>query len=246
MDPDYDYRKSHLSNNKAISYHKQFETNPYRAMIWRIEQSVLDEVFAASFPSVPVRHLDVACGSGRLLRHFADRCVESVGLDISRPMLQLARQHSPHSELLFGDITQGQILGDRVFDLITAFRFFPNAQDDLRLAAISAIASHLAPGGCLVFNNHKNQSSCIYRIGRTLRRGRQHSMSTGEVMSLLHGSGLDLARTYHIGIIPSTEKYRLLPTPVLEAAERRLSRYPTLRGWAFNHLFVCRANSGST
>lgn len=41
--------------------------------------------------------LDLCCGTGQLARHFLDRGYRVIGLDLSEPMLELARQNAgPH------------------------------------------------------------------------------------------------------------------------------------------------------
>jgi SAM-dependent methyltransferase len=70
---------------------------------------------------------------------------------------------------VLGDLTRDDLkLGQ--FDLVTAFRFFGNAQDDLREAALQAIHRSLRPGGYLILDNHRNPYT-LNRIGRSMFAG---------------------------------------------------------------------------
>ena len=51
-----DYRSSHLGNDKARSYHQQFQNNRYRAMIWDKEKIILNEIVKKNFLDNGVGH----------------------------------------------------------------------------------------------------------------------------------------------------------------------------------------------
>ncbi len=57
---------------RGRDYHETFspEVNPYRAMVWRLEQRVLDRILQDHLRSEKIAHLDFACGTGRILGHF--------------------------------------------------------------------------------------------------------------------------------------------------------------------------------
>lgn len=235
-----DYRNSHLGAGKAASYHQQFSRNPYRAMMWRLERRLLDSIVATNFDRAPT-HLDFACGTGRVLSHLRSATRDPVGVDVSEGMLDIARAELPGCEFVCGDITANDLLQARKFELITAFRFFPNAQPELRAAAMDALSRHLGEDGILVFNNHKNRSSLVYRLARLLRRGAdRRDMSDGEARALLASAGLEVSEVYHLGAIPSTERVRLLPVALIEWLETRLSGLAVLQGLSSNLIYVCR------
>lgn len=54
--------------------------------------------------------------------------------------------------------------------MVTAFRFFLNAEDTLRRDALSAIHEHLNDGGLLVSNIHMNATSPMGLVCRFLNR----------------------------------------------------------------------------
>ena len=142
--------------------------------MWKIEQRILDRVLDQIHgeQATEIAYLDFACGTGRVLAFVSARTVSASGVDISEAMLIVAATSAPKAELISADITLGNSpLAGRVFDLITAFRFFPNAEESLRTEAISALSACLKPGGRLILNNHRSRSSLRQRLGRSVRCG---------------------------------------------------------------------------
>ena len=232
-----DYRESHQDPKKGVEYHEKFTRNPYRSMIWGMEQDVLDEVTGTRLRS-HFDHLDFACGTGRIIEHLQSRAGSSTGVDVSDSMLAVARERLTDCVFINGDITRENLLPGRRFDLVTAFRFFANSQDDLRADAMAALAGLLAADGIIVFNNHKNRWSLIYMLGKLLRR-RQRDMSHADVMRLVRSAGLEILEVRHMAVLPATDKYRLLPVSVIAPLERWLSRRAFLRPVAANNIYVC-------
>jgi predicted TPR repeat methyltransferase len=156
-------------------------------------------------------------------------------------MLEVARSKSHHAEIIEADLTRADALGDRQFDLITAFRFFPNAQNSLRMEAMGVLVRHLAPSGFLVFNNHKNSGSSVRRLSRLLGRANpdEKVMAHQDVVELTNSVGLEISRVYHLGVFPATEKHTLLPEGILHPLEISLSWCGPLRCIARNLIYVC-------
>lgn len=227
---------------RGREYHQTFspEVNPYRAMVWRLEQEALNRVLRDRLASRTVAHLDFACGTGRVLGHLRGKVGSSTGVDVASSMMQVAREVAPGAELIEADLTQRDVLGGRTFDLITAFRFFPNAEPELRQAVFVVLARHLSAHGALVFNNHKNRTGFRRRIARLLRReapGR--TMNHAEVEALVAQAGLRILQVIPLEILPFSERHLPLPVSMLESLERRMSRWSTLAPLAENVLYVC-------
>ena len=241
------YRRSHL--HKGLDYHDTFVAFPYRASIWKLERQILLELVRERFSDRPPRYLDFACGTGRILTWVAPHCRSAVGVDVAASMLDVARGVDSSIELLEADITANDVLGDRVFDLITAFRFFPNAECELRRAALAVLASHLTEGGVLVFNNHKHAGSLRQRVisarrwvqGRTRSLHRSRTMSDEEARRLVAGAGLHIYQVRHLAVLPfSDHKNRTwLPTPAVTWIEHALSRVRMLQPLAQNLVYFC-------
>ena len=233
------YRNSHLAEGYGRSYSRCFEDNPYRSLLWDAEKGFLDDLLGRFFPAAAPRHLDFACGTGRILAYLEGRTARSVGVDLSPTMIEVAREAAVKAEIIQADITVDDVLADSEFDLVTAFRFFPNAEEALRDQAMEAILKHLAPGGLLVFNNHKNLRSTRNRLARLVGRGRTVDPTLGSISEFVGRHGLTIRRIYHVGVLPSSERGLVLPRAILASVEGILSRIPSLRGCAENQVFVC-------
>ncbi len=242
-----DYRKSHLADDKGATYEACFKRNSHRAMIWRIERQVLDSVVRTYFTGQDFRLLDFACGTGRVLCHLESRASESTGVDVSPSMLEETRRKVTSSRVLEGDITQSDVLEGETFDLITAFRFFPNAEAELRRDAMDALVRCLSPDGHLVFNNHKHDRASVVRLARLLGRSnaRDSDMSQLEVSHLVDDAGLEVVKRYHIGVLPVTETHPVFPTSLLYLIEKPLTWFPPMQQFARYHVYVCRKKRGT-
>jgi SAM-dependent methyltransferase len=70
-------------------------------------------------------------------------------------MLEVAREICPNTRFVCADLTQETAdLG--LFDVVTSFRFFGNAQHELRVGALQALNRLLRPDGHLIINSHRN------------------------------------------------------------------------------------------
>jgi SAM-dependent methyltransferase len=231
---------------RGAEYHETFspEVNPYRAMVWRLEQRALNRLLRKHLPSRSINHLDFACGTGRIVEYLIHRVSHTTGVDVSSSMLEVARKVAPAAELIEADLTQNDVLGDRSFDLITAFRFFPNAEPPLRQAVLSALSRHLAPNGVLIFNNHKNRNSLRARIVRLRGRGSVvGTMSHQDVEALLPTAGLRLVEMIPVASLPLSEKHVLLPVGVAESVEKIIGGWSALARVAQDILYVCAPGS---
>ena len=235
-----DYRKSHLRPGKGQSYHAAFSKALYRSMIWQFEKGILDRILAMFYKDFEIHHLDFACGTGRILSYLKDHTSSAVGVDLSSSMLELARKNKGSAEIIEADLTRDDVLGDRKFNLITAFRFFPNAEAVLRMEAMQVLSRHLEGNGYLVFNNHKNTGSTRNRLSRLFGRRGYKGMSMTEVGALLAENHMEIVEIYPLCVFPASEKRRLLPLFLLRLVEALLSNCRPFRNFGENLIFVCR------
>ena len=236
------YTESH--KGKGRDYHESFVTadvKPHRAMLWRLEQRALDRLLQKHLGSTrSLTQLDFACGTGRILAHFQAKVASATGVDVSTSMMEVARQVAPRAELIEADLTKQDVLASRQFNLITAFRFFPNAEPELRQAVMNVLARHLAPGGVLVFNNHKNRNSLPRRVARLLgRESTDSTMTHREVEVLLSGAGLRVVEIVPLASLPFSDNHLVVPVSVLEFVEQRISGVGALAGIAQDLIYVC-------
>jgi len=112
---------------------------------WEEELHVLEAVVAKL---LPVRTLDVACGTGFLTRHLRG---EVVGLDQSERMLRIAREQAPHARFVHGDALLLPFQ-DNAFDRIFASYFYCHLEESDRAAFLTEarrVASELVIVGSL-------------------------------------------------------------------------------------------------
>jgi len=240
------YRDSHLDEGQE--YHDKFFSGPYRSAIWKIEQEILEAILGRYRLRYrePLRMLDFACGTGRVLQLFENQVDSAVGIDISETMLAVAKSHLQGTELLQADLTREPILAGRQFELITAFRFFPNAEPLLREEVMRELVTLLADDGILVLNNHLRCSGSKLRLRRAIHRFAKkekdrdlHCMSDAEVEALAERFGLKIVEIHPLGILPVLkEKKPILPRSLISGIERWAARNSVLANLANNRIYV--------
>jgi SAM-dependent methyltransferase len=247
MHTEYDYRESHLDSGP--SYAAFFEQSPRLQVLTNIETGFLEEIFAKELAGrrEARRALDFACGTGRVLSWLETKVPHVVGVDISASMLDLARQRIRSAELVCADLTSTPNAVPESFDVITALRFFPNAQQSLREQVITLLASRLNDDGIIIFNNHIRAESLNERLRKLMRRlrgrpnpvGMGRTMSDTEVRSLLSVAGLREIRRFHCGVMPVAHGWLPMPVGMYAWSERRLAEADWARRYAQYHLIVC-------
>jgi SAM-dependent methyltransferase len=111
--------------------------------------------------------LEIACGTGRITIPLARAGIDITGLDLSRPMLDCARDKAAKAGLgirwVEADARRFEL--DRKFNLI----FFPynsmqhlHERSSLR-AMFARVRSHLAPGGLFALDVHQPSLSLLSR-----------------------------------------------------------------------------------
>jgi len=191
-----DYRTSHIG--KGGDYDRFIAEDPVAAYFDDAEKRIVRRVVPAIFGGKIPRYLDFACGTGRLTSLFKTLAQQSYGIDISGTMLTEARARCPDVEFVEGDITAEKIDIEPV-DLISSFRFFPNAQDSLREAVLAELNKLLKPGGYLVINNHRNPHAIHYCLHRLTGGEAELDFSYFKMRRLLDKAGFEIVRTYGIG-----------------------------------------------
>jgi len=195
----------------------------------------------------PKRALDFACGTGRILQWLRGMIPETVGVDISIPMLEVARVRCPDSAVIAGDITTDPGLIGGQFDVITAFRFFLNAQPELQSEVLRSLRTLLRPRGLLIANFHLNPGSLTGSYLRVLRRIRritdpQPMMTPRQACNLLLANGFEPISLRCYGYLLHRRKRLLLPR-LSGWFERQLADWKLFPGVASNFIVVCRPRS---
>jgi len=177
------YRESHKYEDKGAEYEAYYQNKAWQRFLWSREQEIILMILEKYYTGRDVHLLDFACGTGRITEFLENRVKTSTGIDVSGSMLAIAREKLKRTEIIETDITTENVLKPRKFNLITAFRFFLNAEPELRSAAIKAIAELLDEDGYLVFNNHQNSGSPWIKL-RYARHRKKNPEDTFNVMSI--------------------------------------------------------------
>jgi ubiquinone/menaquinone biosynthesis C-methylase UbiE len=101
-------------------------------------------------PTAGANALDLGCGNGRHTLLLADRFDEVVAVDISRPMLELARAHRSRPNIVYAECDLRDVTPERdgPFDLVLS-AFALHHVSDLE-TALQQIRSLLVAGGVVV------------------------------------------------------------------------------------------------
>ena len=239
-----DYKQSHVEERIARQYEEVvYRVGSYDDMLWRWEQDILArEIVKLKKVSPRVSFLDFATGTGRILSFLEDTVTEATGVDNAEAMLRHARLRVRNAELILADLTQEDALAGRSFDIITAFRFFLNAQTDLRDTAFRVLAPKLrGADACFIFNIHGNLwSHRLFSKWWYMLRGRQlNTMTIWQAKRLVRAHGLEVARWYGFGVQPKF-LYRLFGPKFMYAVDLMLSKIPGMKYVSYDLIFVCR------
>jgi len=247
MQDNIDYRNSHTSPDKPIPYDKSFTDRPYRKYIWSLEKKVLNEIVEKYLVNNNnIKYLDFACGTGRIICFLEKYASESIGVDVSETMLEVGFKKVKKSKLIKVDLTKNNIFEGEYFDLITAFRFFKNAQHELREQTMKVLSWILKEDGCLVFNVHMNHSSiaaCMVRfyywlIGKD--RNSFNTLKVNDVFQMVRKSGLEIVAMYHIGIFPIVRENTKIPIWLIDIIDTLAYKIPFIRFLSTYVIYVCK------
>ena len=108
MDPVIEYY-----NKIAAHYDDDRFNNSYGRFIDTQEKKILDQLL----PDQDLTILDLACGSGRLLKYA------KIGLDASSEMLELAKQKFPEKVLIQAEADKMPLASNSI-DIVFSFHFF--------------------------------------------------------------------------------------------------------------------------
>ena len=221
-----DYTTSHF--NKGEDYHLRFENLPGRKNIWNLEKKIIDNFLSNKKIN---NQLDFASGTGRIAKFLEKKIDSQHLLDSSKKMLDYSKTIFDLNKTTFVHEDFTKINLNKKFDLITAFRFFPNAEPFLRKKAMSFISNHLRENGILIFNNHKNFWSIPFLLERLTFRSNGFGMTHKEVQELVKINNLKIYQYKSVGLITNKEKSLIIPWNLISKLENLFLKIYS------NHLF---------
>lgn len=242
------YRESHKYQSKGAEYEEYYQNKAWQRFLWSREQEILLRILDKYFTGRDVHLLDFACGTGRITEFLENRVRTSTGVDVSDSMLEIAKKKLKRTEIIEADITAKNILKPRKFNLITAFRFFLNAEPELRSAVMGTLAELLDEDGCLVFNNHQNSGSPWIKLRYAHYRKKNpkdtfNVMSIEQMTKLVEAAGLQIIEIYPTGFFHPPKvpvSYRLN-----HAIDWAAGKFKFLNRFSESPIALCRRNRDS-
>ncbi len=241
----FDYRRSHTNPGVSGRYDGLYRRGTALSFYWeRFERPYLMALFARLAAERPDgRYLDFATGTGRILDVGAEQFRDTTGIDVSEPMLEVAREKRPRATIICADVLTDPVVLEP-FDVITLFRFLVRA-GDLREQVLGWLRGEIREDGVLIVNNHRNAVSLRGMVFRLRRRVHSSDidreiLSDSEVRAMVHRTGFEVAETYGFGFVPSLHGRLLVPAVLLMAIERRLAGSGPFARLAKNRIYVCR------
>jgi SAM-dependent methyltransferase len=239
MSSDKSFTDSHKMEGKGVGYDGRYRTNPWRRFLWSQEQRALKDFVDTLLKGKEINLLDFACGTGRICQFFEPYIKTATGIDVSESMLEMARNKLTRTELINADITKNPaIFNSRKFNLITAFRFFLNAEPELRVAVLKALVPLLADDGYFVFNNQRNLTSPLLRFKYRRGHNQRNFMSMQEMRTLVNEFGLEIIKIYPIGFLPLPKVK--LPQSFNNAIDSVARRFKFLEDFSESPIAICR------
>jgi len=247
---DISYSKRFQEKEAVTTYETgEYAAGGYAASIWDLQRPILEKILE-DFQlrrSEPVRLLDFACGTGRVLAVLEKFADSAEGIDISENMVALARGKCRKARLQVGDILLRPELLQKDYDVISCFRFILNVEPATRGQILSRLRQVLHPDGILLVNIHGNSCSLrhpaiLWRRGR--RRGANpdlmlNEMSPGAARKLLVENGFEIVRQLGFGMMPPT-LYRTPLRGLAGVGDRWLAGENCWKNWSVDMLFICR------
>lgn len=238
-------------NPDAVESYQQNEYAPdsYASFIWELQKPFLKKTIQSRFSDRPLRLLDFACGTGRIISFLEDFAHSSEGVDISPAMLARAAGVCRKSKLEAGDICTNVNLAKGPFDVISAFRFLLNADADVRRKVLASLRQRIAEDGLLIINLHGNSRSlrhfAVMRRRKLIECGKSPSSimvaeeSLEDMRALLRESGFEIVEEAGFGIMPPALDRTFL-RPLSRGIDRLLSEKKPGRRFCIDVIFVCR------
>ncbi len=243
--PDSSYRNSHMGTNRGQVYDDHYNQQ-YESFIWKnIEKPLISSIMDELVQKKQLTEcLDFACGTGRILSVLVDHSVNITGIDISKDMLANAKKKFPKITLLNTDLTSDDLdIGP--FDLITSFRFFLNAENELRKDVLSTLNKYMKKDGHLLINTHITPWS-IHGVRLRLKekitkkKNVESTLSSNELQRLVESYGYRLVKRKSYRFIPTLKGKLVLPGFIFKTIDRMVSTLPFSHVYCHNTILLFR------
>lgn len=237
-----DYRKRHLGKGRGLLYDKRFRGNRAGFYWQQFEKPFLQRFLPELAKEKNMRVLDFACGTGRITQLLNQHFPEVIGIDLSGDMLAEARRKLPRVRFIEHDLTVEPI-NLEPFDLITAFRFFLNAEKQLREETLAALLPMLRKGGYFLLNNHLRAESfngMLARSGRYSGLFKRNFLSDTEFESFLESYAFRVKKVYSYCLLPGLDRFPPINQRLWLRLETMLARIPGIQRFAEQVIYLCQ------
>ena len=227
---------------------REYAAASYSTRIWQLQRPILEKLLI-DFRSAqtPVRLLDFACGTGRVLSRVEQFADKADGIDISEQMVAVARTKCTKARLQVGNVlTNPELLGND-YNVITCFRLLLNLEPKMRAQILLELRKAIRqPDGLLLINVHGNSHS-LRHPAIAWRRWRERSaksdtmlneMSPAETEKLLWENGFRVVRKIGFGLVPPVF-YKTPLRGVAFAVDKFFAGADAWSKWSVDIVFVC-------
>ena len=188
----------------------------------------------AAGSSAPGSAADFACGTGRVLEFLGRFSPPRSVLTYRRTCWRWLVPGVPRATLILGDVTTMPGLAPGPFDLITAFRFFLNAEPPLEVRSWPGCELRCSQAGLIVANFHLNPASLrgMYLRLRMNPAGRVPMMGIADARQLFADNGFTVRQILGYSFLPYRRDGRNLWGPAARrTAEMSMagSKHPPAR-----------------
>jgi SAM-dependent methyltransferase len=136
-----------------VRRHQSFDgyAAAYAAFSGRTHRPVLPLLAELGVPTGGARAVDLGCGAGHTVAELASAYDEVVGVDLSEPLLDLARRHVPGARFVAADLATFHDGGGDGFDLVFSSTALHHVDDLPR--ALANVRALTRPGGWVVLRD---------------------------------------------------------------------------------------------
>jgi hypothetical protein len=168
-------------------------------------------------------------------------------------MISFAKQKCKKTKFILTDLTSKNVdskLNNEKFDVITAFRFYKNAEQELRRDATKSLKKYIKDEGYFVFDLHLNSRSfmgILARLIKLIRLDKLLNLNKLNVRTIsledinkLFKENFEIIDYYGMGLLPSKSNYLILPRKLLYKIESFFTKNKILRGFSYNLLIIAK------
>ena len=235
------YRESHTAEDTAKNYDKAIGSK-FESRIYMIED-ILFWKLLNKYAKKDSKILDFACWTGRKTSFLKEHYEDVRWFDISDAMLSVARQKYQNIDFYKVDLWKDKV--DEKFDLITAFRFFLNAEDSLKKYILKNMRDILKDSWYIIFNIHYNKYSLACLLQRItyylwMDKHKQNVVSYWQMEKILEECWYEIKESIWYSHLLGWSILRWLPFNFLKDIDLFLMKIDCIKYFAKDIMFVVK------